>query len=374
MSEDPNQPAGEPEASGQPQEQPEAETPANAPQNEPEATAAANQPQYPPPPEVYIQPEEVTSTPAAQPPQYPPTPGSYASQPEQPQQPPQPGPYAQQPPFVQNPYAAPGTGYSAPYFTPPPAYGYGYEQAQPEARPLPLGQAVRELPGQYWKILSKPGPRTFAAEQGKAEWGIIWIQLLFLTLFEAITALPIGLIEKSSFNATLTASGSAALLDIPTSVFIIAITIGVIIFTPLVFFATVGVQWLLARAFKGTGWFKQQAYDQLLFQVPITFITALLYLLITPFLSNLTALMTVTPGTAPNINPLALAISLIVELVAGGLGIYGIVLNVFSIMAAQRLSGGKATGVVLIPYAAVVVLYLCCICAVLVTTLSTVPH
>ncbi len=374
MSEDPNQLSGEPEASGQPQGQPEAETPASAPQNEPEATPSTNQPQYPPPPEVYIQPEEVTSTPAAPQPQYPPTPGSYAQQPEQPSTPNPYAPQPQQPPFVQNPYATPGEGYGTPYFTPPPTYGYGYAQAQPEARPLPLGQAVRELPGQYWKILSKPGPRTFAAEQGKAEWGIIWIQLLFLMLFEAITALPIGLIEKSSFNATLTASGSAVLLDIPTSVFIIAITIGVIVFTPLVFFATVGVQWLVARAFKGTGWFKQQAYNQLLFQVPVTFITALLYLLITPFLSSVTAMMTITPGTTPNINPLALVISLIVELIASGVGIYGIVLNVFSIMAAQRLSGGKATGVVLIPYAAVIVLYLCCICALLATTMSSLPH
>ena len=40
------------------------------------------------------------------------------------------------------------------------------------------------------------------------------------------------------------------------------------------------------------------------------------------------------------------------------LGIYQIVLQIFTIMATHRLSGGKATAVVLLPYAAFVVLYL----------------
>ncbi len=39
--------------------------------------------------------------------------------------------------------------------------------------PLPLGQAIRELPGQYLKVLTRPSVKTFAGEKGKAGWGII---------------------------------------------------------------------------------------------------------------------------------------------------------------------------------------------------------
>lgn len=372
MSEDPKQPDGESEASEPPQEQPEAENLAPDSQNEPQATAPArepeaSEPQYPPPPEVYIQPEATPDSSAQ--PQYPPPPAAYTQQPEQPQQ----------PPLVQNPYATPPTGYgvpptgysySAPNFAPPPMYGYGYEPF-PQAHPLPLRQAVRELPGQYWKILRKPGPRTFAMEQSKAEWGIIWIQILFLMLFETITALPVGLVEISSLTATLSASNSATRLDIPNSVLLVMITIGVIVFTPLVFFASVGIQWLLARAFKGTGSFMQQAYDQLLFQVPIAFLTALLYLIASPFLNGFTSMMSVTSTSVTAINPFSLVVSLLVSLVIWAIGIYGIVLNIFSIMAAQRLSGGRATGVVLLPYAILIVLYFGCVCAGVLVSLST---
>jgi hypothetical protein len=34
--------------------------------------------------------------------------------------------------------------------------------------PLPLGQAIRELPGQYIKVLIRPSVKTFEEEKGKA--------------------------------------------------------------------------------------------------------------------------------------------------------------------------------------------------------------
>jgi hypothetical protein len=39
--------------------------------------------------------------------------------------------------------------------------------------------------------------------------------------------------------------------------------------------------------------------------------------------------------------------------------IYGIVLNVFAIMAVHRLSGGRAMAVVLIPVGIVILLFIC---------------
>jgi len=352
---------------------------ARAPQEQSAAIVQAQEGQGQPASEVYVQPEEIT--PAGQP-QYPPPPEAYA-QAEQPprvqnpyaasQEPPRvQNPYAasQEPPRIQNPYAAPATGYGAPDFVPPPAYGYGSEPF-PQAQPLPLGQAIRELPAQYRKILFKPGPRSFAEEQGKAEWGIIWVQILFLMLFEAILALPVGLVEIPVLNSSLSAAGAA---PIASSTFLTVATIAVIIFAPIVFFVMVSIQYLLGRAFQGRGQFKQQAYNQLLFQVPTIFIVSLLYLIMTPFLSSVTSVLAVTPGstTLPSVNPLGLVVILLVGLLAWAINIYGIVLNVFSIMAAHRISGGRATGVVLIPYAILLILYFGCICVSTLITFSSI--
>jgi len=367
----------EPEQEGTPGgEQAGAGAAASESQKESEATVPG---QGQPASEVYIQPEE--TTPAGQP-SYPPPPESYAQAEQQPRiqnpygaSPEQPriqNPYGASPeqPRIQNPYAAPPTGYGAPDFVPPPAYGYGYEPL-PQAQPLPRGQAIRELPSQYRKILFKPGPRSFAEEQGKAEWGIIWVQILFLMLFEAILVLPVGLIELPVLNSSLSAAGGT---PIASSTFLTAATLAVIIFAPVVFFVVVSIQYLLGRAFQGRGQFKQQAYNQLLFQVPSVFVTALLYLIMTPFLGGLASLMTVTPGSTavPSVNPLGLVVILIVGLLAWAVNIYSIVLNVFSIMAAHRISGGRATGVVLIPYAVLLILYFGCVCVSTIVAFSSV--
>ena len=383
MPEELNQSPGEPGGTEPARERPEGTVPAGGAQEQPgeqvEATVQAQPPQGQPAAEVYVQPQEIA--PAGQP-QYPPLPESYV-QPQmqppsmqnpyaQPQEPPRmQNPYAPpqgQPSRIQNPYAMPGTGYSAPVFAPPPAYGYGYEY-ETVSQPLPLGQAMRELPGQYRKILFKPGPRSFAQEQGKAEWGIIWIQILFLIVFEAILALPVGLVDIPILNNSLSTAGAA---PISSSVFLTAATIAVIIFAPIAFFALAGIQYLLGRAFRGTGQFKQQAYNQLLFQVPTVFITSLLYLVMTPFLGSMASMLAITPGSTavPSVNALGLIVVLVVGLLAWAVSIYGIVLNVFSIMAAHRISGGRATGVVLIPYGVLLVLYFGCICASTLVTLG----
>src|SRR5215472_1848554 len=89
---------------------------------------------------------------------------------------PQQGPYGTPPP--QNPYATP----------PPPQYGTppyqqgGYGYAPPQQAPRPLGQAIQELPNQYIKVVTKPSAQSFFEEIGKADWGIVWIQLLVLAV------------------------------------------------------------------------------------------------------------------------------------------------------------------------------------------------
>src|SRR5690348_14006544 len=84
------------------------------------------------------------------------------------------GPYYEFPPGY--PFAR---GPSTPLRLAAPAGGSGWQNgAAPQAIPLPLREAIKQLPRQYWKVLTRPGAATFAEEMGKAEWGIIWAQLL----------------------------------------------------------------------------------------------------------------------------------------------------------------------------------------------------
>lgn len=239
-----------------------------------------------------------------------------------------PNPYEPSQP-IQNPYEQPSGYGTTPNPMPEPQYGF-----VPPQGPLPLGQAIQGLPNQYIKVLTKPGAQSFVEEQGKADWGIIWLQLLFVGVIGTI----IGLLRAAMGTAaTMVTNGgsSAAAYGAIAGFFAGSASVASIIFVIIGFFIVVGIQYLLAKAFGGTGDFKQQAYDYLLFFVPLTIISNIL-------------------GLIP-----------VLGILAGfAIGIYQLVLNVFSIMASHRLSGGKATAVVLIPIAVIIlVVFLCAVVA-----------
>jgi hypothetical protein len=247
---------------------------------------------------------------------------------------PQQGPYGTPPP--QNPYATPPPQ-QGPYGAPPPQYGAppyqqgGYGYAPPQQAPRPLGQAIRELPNQYIKVVTKPSAQSFAEEMGKADWSIVWVQLLALAVIATILGLIRGAIE-SAINPFVNTGGfnfnAFAALTVSGSTFsFIAVPVG--------FFIIVGIQYLIARAFQGQGNFLTQGYATLLYQVPINVVSYLL------------AFIPILGGFA-----------------GFALYIYGIVLNVYAIMAVHRLSGGKATAVVLIPVAVVFLLVILCVVAI----------
>lgn len=353
MSEDPKQSPGEPER--QLSEEVSPVTPPQEPSSRAQLTST---------PEIYVQPAMPQASEQLQ---YPPPPEFYMQLPAE-------NPYGAPSPGFNTPPAGAGfphPGYTAPVF-PPPAYGYAYGYAPPQAHPLPLGQAIRELPYQYKKILTKPGVRSFAEEKGKADWGIIWLQLLFQMLLQIAISVPTLLNDAASFNNTTsnTPLSSPAIGMIET--------LALVIFAPLVFFGTVGIQYLLARAFKGTGDFKQQAYNQLLFQVPIGIVSSLLSLILSFTLARSALLnFTINASTttsAPALNTPYLIALIVVYLISLGLGIYSIVLNVFSLMAAHRISGGRAAGSVLIPYGVLVLLLVLVYCGLFFIILSTVAN
>lgn len=223
----------------------------------------------------------------------------------------------------ENPYAMPPYGYTPTYPAEP-----GY--VPPEMHPLPLGEAMRQLPRQYFKVLTKPGPMTFAEEMGKAAWNIVWVQLIGLGIIYTLLGLLGFAITPATTTTPPTTPGTQQILAMVQLISQISfyVTLGDIVLIPLFFFIVMGIIYALAKAFGGQGKFVTQGYAYLLFDVPLGIISSLLTLL-----------------------PLA---GLFLAL---GLLIYRIVLAIFSIMAVHRIGGGKASAVVLIPIAVGFILY-----------------
>lgn len=224
----------------------------------------------------------------------------------------------------QNPY--PENPYSYPYDGPYNQSGPGFPP--PTGSPLPLGEAIRQLPAQWIRVISHPGAMTLAEESGKASWDILWVQLIISAVITAIFSFLINLEGFSTM--TLPTSGSSG-SDAGIITAMRSITSGLsfaeLLLVPAFFFIGMGIYYGLAKAFGGQGRFVTQGYTFLLFQVPLGIISSVLGLI-----------------------PIAGGI------IGFGITIYEIVLQIFAIMAVHRLSGGKATGVILIPLGALFLL------------------
>ncbi len=145
------------------------------------------------------------------------------------------------------------------------------------SRSLPLGQAVRELPGQYLKVLTRPSVRTFVEEKGKESWGIVWIQLIGLAIVSAIILAVGVLISPPSLSSVTNTGGlSPETLQMIAVVFVAIFTL---IITPVSFFAIGGIIFLIAKAFHGKGTYLEQIYATLLFGVPLVLVSDLLSLI-----------------------------------------------------------------------------------------------
>jgi len=155
----------------------------------------------------------------------------------------------------------------------------------------------------------------------------------------------LGLAMGNTMSMTPTTGDSMAATALVSRLFAGGASVASLIVVVIGFFITTGIQYLLAKAFGGNGEFKQQAYSYLLFNVPLT------------VASNILGLIPIF-GTF-----------------VGFAGIiYTIILNVFSIMSSHRLSGGKATAVVLIPLAVIFLVVLLCVFAVVALLMSAAIH
>jgi hypothetical protein len=225
-----------------------------------------------------------------------------------------------------------------PYSTSPAEYNAGLDV--PPVSPLPLEEAIRELPNQYIRVVTKPGTATFAQEQGKAAWNIVWVQILILAILNTIGGfIVLNFTLPATYSSMNVPPESMQALHSLSGIF----PLSYIIITPLSIFIVTGIYHLIAKAFGGRGTFLTYCYSYLLYGVPLGIVTLILSLI--PFVNYLTFLV----------------------------GIYEIVLQVFMTMAVHRLSGGRATlAVLILPIIAVVLS--CVLVIVLVTVAMHRPY
>lgn len=250
----------------------------------------------------------------------------------------------------ENPYGAgensaedaPPFGYANP-FQAQPQPGYGYRPPRSK-EPLPLGQAVKALPGQYYRVLTKPSSMTFAEEMGKASWDIIWVQLIIMSIIAAVLTFFAILIVAFFISSSSSESSSLTALPGILMSFSFVIMLLVLILVPVSFFVGTGISYLIAKAFDGKGTFLEQCYTTMLITAPVTFLGVLLRLI--PFVGSLAAF---------------------------ALSIYSIILQIYALVAVHRVSGGKAALIYFIPWIALAVVYVVFL-SIMVFVLFSVLH
>src|SRR5215469_17200086 len=116
-----------------------------------------------------------------------------------------------------------------------------------------MGRAIRELPGQYIKVLTRPSVNRFVEEKGKAQWGIVWLQLMCLAIIDAILQSVSLLISPNNTNSLSGVNNISP--SMVQTITIITVVLLQLAFTPGSFLAAGGILYLIARVLGGTGRF-----------------------------------------------------------------------------------------------------------------------
>ena len=193
--------------------------------------------------------------------------------------------------------------------------------------PAPTGRrslwdAISQLPEQYINVITHPWTGVFITEKGKADWDIVWIQLLGNAIIAGVLGFLSTLIP---FAVPGNAPGTGTGIQSPsvTHALILSTTFGLIVFIPAIFFIGSGILRLVVKGFGAYGSFLQQCYTTLLFQVP--FGVAISVVRLIPFIGGFFFWF-------------------------GGLVLllYGVVLQILATMVVHDLPSDKATSVVII--------------------------
>lgn len=186
--------------------------------------------------------------------------------------------------------------------------------------PLPLGEAIWQLPLQYIKVLIRPSVNTLRKEAGKATWRMVLVQLLGLILITVALSLLGQMIPSSALHAiaALSSDPSGLLAFLPSSLNGITLVL-------VSFLIGLGTAYLFSKLFSRKGTFLAHLYCLLLYTVPLVTVSGALLLI---------------PATG--------WLVLVLGSIVCALFIYRMILHTFTIMAVHRLGAGLATTIVLI--------------------------
>ena len=164
----------------------------------------------------------------------------------------------------------------------------------------PLRKTLSRLPRHYFNALVRPSIATYTSAKGNESWRLVWIQLLAWAILDTLLGVLVNFI-------TPPATGSSFL-----RFFAFASSYGLVVVVPLFFFLIMGIVYLLAKYFGGQGTLLEQCNTSLYIQAPLGIFSKLLALI--PVVGRILNIV---------------------------LSIYGIVLQVFVIIAVHRFGRAK---------------------------------
>jgi len=194
--------------------------------------------------------------------------------------------------------------------------------AQPKKRP----QADRSQTGliQTWLSFFGMTEDLFLAEEEKANTEDTFLSVLVYTIASVVIFMVTGFVNFREVLVILNEYTEGPGFNIGMVFFFILI--GTVIMTPLSFYLTVGLQYLGARIFGGSGDFKSHAYLMALIMVPAT------------VLGGVVSFLAFIP-----------VIGFLAGLAGFGISIYTIFLNVRLIKSAHNMTTGLAVASIIVP-------------------------
>ena len=164
----------------------------------------------------------------------------------------------------------------------------------------------------------------FRKEMGKANQEDTFLSILVFTIASVLIFLVNGFFQFQQITQLMEDQLSSLELNLGMVFFFLLL--GTVIFTPLSFYLSVGLQFLGVRIFGGKGLFKSHAYLLALIQVPAT------------IMGGVVSLAAFIP-----------IIGFIAGLAGFGLSIYGIILTVRAVKVVHNVSTGQAIGGIIVP-------------------------
>jgi hypothetical protein len=128
--------------------------------------------------------------------------------------------------------------------------------------PPTFGKALLDLPRQYFYVIVNPSTELFLEEKRRASWALIVAQLIGIALLVTIGGVFLNLLMHSLQGST----------GQPLPTVVAGTLIGFVIAMIIIFFFQMGIQFLIAKAFRGEGTFRDQCHVSLLIAIPMAIV------------------------------------------------------------------------------------------------------